>query len=93
LVDHPWRGQAIAPQSRDEGLGGPVSERRIGFQPGTAASPATQTSPQGRQWLLLQDLHLPQRLSAARPQAHPHQAASGRTGAAMFPKHSGLLMP
>src|SRR5258708_7508312 len=61
------------------------SERRIGFQPGTMASPATQTGPQGGQWLLLQVLPLPQRLSAARPQAHPHQAANGHTGAAKSP--------
>ena len=40
LVDHPRRGQAIATQSGDEGLRGPVSERRISLQAGTTASPA-----------------------------------------------------
>jgi hypothetical protein len=48
LVDHPWRGQAIATQSGNEGLGGPVSERRIGFQAGATASPATQAGHLGR---------------------------------------------
>ena len=48
LVDHPRRGQAIAPQSGDEGLGRPVSERRIGLQAGAAASPAAQAGHLGR---------------------------------------------
>ena len=48
LIDHPRRGQAIAPQSGDEGLCRPVPERRIGLQPGTPASPATQTGHLGR---------------------------------------------
>jgi hypothetical protein len=48
LVDHPWRGQAIAPQSGEEGLRGPVSERRIGLQADTTTSSATQTGHLGR---------------------------------------------
>jgi hypothetical protein len=31
VVDHPGRDQAIAPQAGDEGLRGPVSERRRGL--------------------------------------------------------------
>ena len=42
VVDHPWRGQAIAAQAGNEGLGGPVSERRIGLQSGAATRPAAQ---------------------------------------------------
>jgi hypothetical protein len=42
MIDHPRRGQAIAAQASNEGLGGPVSERRIGLQPGAAARPLAQ---------------------------------------------------
>jgi hypothetical protein len=48
LVDHPRRGQAIATQSGDEGLRGPVSERRISFQADTTASSAAETGHLGR---------------------------------------------
>jgi hypothetical protein len=48
VVDDPRCGQAIAPQSGDEGLGGPVSERRIGFQADAPAGPPPQTGHLGR---------------------------------------------
>ena len=47
-VDDPWCDEAVAPQSGDEGLRGPVSEGRIGFQSSAPASPATQTGHLGR---------------------------------------------
>src|SRR5690348_15632694 len=43
LVDHPRRGQAIAPQAGDEGLRAPMAERRPGSQPNAEASAPAPT--------------------------------------------------
>jgi hypothetical protein len=55
VIDHPRRDQAIASQSGDEGLRGPVSERRPGLQAGTAARAAAQTRHLGRRAGLIEE--------------------------------------
>ena len=75
MVDHPRRGQAIAAQPGDEGLGGPVSERRIGLQPGAAARPAAQTGHLCRRAGLVeedQSMDLPRASAAGDASSTPH---------------------
>jgi hypothetical protein len=55
LIDHPRRDEAIVAQAGDEGLRGPVSERRPGLQAGTAARAAAQTRHLGRRAGLVEE--------------------------------------
>ena len=61
-VQYPGRAEFVDPQPGDEGLGAPVAEGRIGFEPGSSQGPAPQAGHLGGNGGLI-DEHQPVRLT------------------------------